>query len=168
MKKLFTSGPERAGVAGLVLTGFCLMLGLAACSKEKAVASAKEEVAEAKQEAREEVAEATHELNVATQEARADWLENWATFKRETDERMTAIDRRISELRLEVARVDVRYQDEYNKRIDDVERMNNELRARVSDYKDEGDVKWEAFKAEVARDLDALDTAVKNIVVDNG
>jgi hypothetical protein len=41
--------------------------------------------------------------------------------------------------------IDSRYRPDYAARINGFERRNEDLRDRVNDYKDDGDMKWEEF-----------------------
>lgn len=144
--------------AMLALTACGLMTGIAACNtSEKKVADARESVAEANQD-----------LNEASRDARTDWQEDWLGFKREINEDVSKNERRIMELRSEVAQIDTQYQDEYNVMINDAERRNYELRDRVNNYYNEGDQKWMVFKTDVRQDFDDLETSIRNIMVKNG
>ena len=151
-------------IAMLAFTGFCLMMVVGACQRsEQKVADAKGKVADAK----EVVAEANQDLKEASRDVRADWEENWVAFKRDIDTRVSDNERRILELRSEVANIDTRYQASYNTSIDEAERRNNELRDRVANYKHEGDANWEVFKTDIGRDFDALKIALGNITIAN-
>ncbi len=138
-------------------TGFCLAILLVACQQpEKKVETAKEKVADAKQD-----------LKEAKREVRAEWQENWLKFKRDNDKEIADAERRIIDLRKEVNGVDTRYRAKYNVRIDELEKRNNELRDRVNNYRDEGDVRWGEFKEGMKHDMDDLKSSLKNITIKN-
>jgi len=146
--------------AKLGLTGLALMVLVTGCQRaDEKVADARGEV----QDAKEEVAEATQDLKEASREARVEWQENWLAFKSDTDKKVADNERRILELRSEVARLDVRYQTAYFTNIDEMERRNNELRERVNNARDEGDAQWEVFTTEIGRDFDNLKTSIEGI-----
>lgn len=148
--------------AKLGLIGFCLMILVAGCQPaDEKVADAKGKV----QDAREDVAVAQQDLKEASREARAEWQADWLAFKTDINKKVADNERRILELRSEVARLDVRYQSEYSTNLDEVERRNNELRERVNNSTDEGDARWEAFKTDVGRDFDNLKTSIENIKI---
>jgi hypothetical protein len=142
------------------------MLLTAGCSKhaEQKVADAKGKVSEAK----ENVADATQDLKQATDEARADWKQNWLSYKSDVDKGVADNETSIAALRTEVAKLDTSYQAKYTARLDDAERKNHELKNRVTDYQDEGDAKWELFKTDTTRELGELKTTIKSIFVTNG
>jgi predicted nucleic acid-binding Zn-ribbon protein len=139
-------------------TAVCLTFLLVACQKpEQKVEDAKDKVTNAKQD-----------LNEATREARTAWQEAYLKFKRDNDTEIAANERRIIDLRKDVSKLDERYRSNYNVRIDELEKRNNDLRDRVSNYKDEGDVKWEEFTKATNRDMDDLTSSLKKITIKNG
>lgn len=143
--------------ARLALTACCLM-GIAACtSTERKVTNAEAKAAEADQD-----------LNEVSRDARADWQEDWLAFKRDINVDISKNERRIMELRAEVALIDAEYRGKYNTRINDAERRNFELRDRVNNYYDQGDQKWAVFKTDVRQDFDDLATSIGTITVSNG
>ncbi len=119
-------------------------------------------------EAKESVANANQDLKEAAREVRAQWQENWLTFKRDNDKDIAANERRIIELRKEVNDVDARYRATYSARIDELERGNNELRDRVNNCRDEGDARWEEFKKDTKRNMDDLKSLLSNLTIKNG
>jgi hypothetical protein len=141
-----------------VATGLGLAFLLAACQQpEQKVADAKANVATANQD-----------LKEARRDAGTVWQETWLKFKRDNDESIASNERRILELRKEVAAVDARYRATYTVRIDKLEARNNEIRDRVNNVKDEGDARWETFKSDTKHDLDDLTSSLENITVRNG
>jgi Mg2+ and Co2+ transporter CorA len=141
-----------------IATAVCLTFLLVACQKpEQKVEDAKDKVANANQD-----------LKEATREARTAWQEAWLTFKGDNDSEIGDNERRIIELRKEVSKLHKRYRANYSVRIDELERRNNDLRDRVNNYKDEGDVKWEEFKKETKRNMDDLTLSINKITIKNG
>ena len=53
------------------------------------------------------------------------------------------------------------------KKIDELEQKNSELKKRLDDYKADGKEKWEKFKAEFSHDMDELGKAFKDLTVKN-
>ena len=147
----------RGKSAGLALAACCLTIVAAACnSSEQKVASARDNVAAANQD-----------LNEASRDARVAWQEDWVKFKGEINEDLSKNERRILDLRAEVAKLDTQYQEQYTTRINDAERRNVELRDRVNNYQDQGDEKWAVFKTDVRQDFDDLEVTIRNIDVRN-
>jgi len=141
----------------LAIAGFLSALPFTGCQRpEDKVETAREKVAEAKQD-----------LKEAGRDARADWQEAWLTVKRDYDKEVAINERRILDLRKEVAAIDMRYRSTYNSRIDDLERRNTELRERLNNVKDQGDQQWEEFKTGLKREMDDLQSSLKNITIKN-
>jgi len=147
-----------ANSAKFIATAVCLTFLLVACQKpEQKVEDAKDKVTNANQD-----------LKEATREARVAWQEAWLKFKGDNDTEIAANERRIIELRKEVSKLHERYRANYSVRIDELEKRNNDLRDRVNNYKDEGDVKWEEFKTATKHDMDDLASSLKKITIKNG
>jgi len=141
-----------------IATAVCMAFLLVACQEpEQKVEDARDKVTNAKQD-----------LKEATREARVAWQEAWLKFKGDNDTEIAANERRIIELRKDVSKLNTRYRAKYNVRIDELEKRTNELRDRVNNYKDEGDVKWEEFKKATKRDMDDLTSSLKEITIKNG
>jgi Zn-dependent M32 family carboxypeptidase len=117
--------------------------------------------------AKTEVANATQDLKEARREVRTSWQENWVSFKRDNDKTISENERHIIDLRREVNDIDAPYRAKYTARIDNFERGNIDLRDRVNNCKDEGDVSWETFKKDVKREADELDASRKDIIIKN-
>jgi hypothetical protein len=137
--------------------GSCLAILLVACQKpEQKVENAKVEVANA-----------TQDLKEAKREMRTGWQEDWLNFKRDNDKVIAENERHIIDFRKEVSDIDAPYRAKYSVRIDAFEQRNNDLRDRVNNCKDEGDVSWEAFKKDVKRETDDLNATRKDITIKN-
>jgi Zn-dependent M32 family carboxypeptidase len=149
---------EVATLMRYITASVCLAILLSACQtpEQKVV------------EAKEKVTDATQDLKEATREVRAQWQEDWLTFKRDNDKDIAANERRIIELRKEVTNINTRYRPTYNARIDELERGNNELRDRVNNCRDEGNERWEAFKRDTQRTMDTLKTTLSSMTIKNG
>jgi hypothetical protein len=112
-----------------------------------------------------DVATANQDLKDAKREVRADWQEEWLTFKRANDTAIAENERRFIELRGKAKDVALSGRAAYTGRIDACERRNNEIRDRVNNYKDEGDAGWQVFKKAIGRDMDDLKTSCQNIMI---
>jgi hypothetical protein len=91
----------------------------------------------------------------------------WLEFKRENDTDIAENERRIIELRKQVGKANTCFRASYNARIYELERRNNELRDRTNNYRDEGDVKWAAFKRGCKRDMHNLKSLLKKTTIKN-
>ncbi|MDD2797288.1 MAG: hypothetical protein PHV20_01720 [Bacteroidales bacterium] len=92
--------------------------------------------------------------------------EQWKIFKKESDIKISYNDLRIKELKVEMRQAGNTSDANFNKKIDEYELKNKNLKTRMSDYaKSQSD--WETFKLEYNHDLSELGKALKDISVKN-
>jgi predicted nucleic acid-binding Zn-ribbon protein len=136
-----------------ILTLTTLVVFTLGCtSSEKKVENAKEDLKEAKAE-----------LNQEQKDSVADYL----TFKK-------GIEDRISENEKGIEAFNVRLKNSKNKnwaadqkRVDELEQRNINMRKKLEDYEANGKDNWEAFKTEFNHDMDDLGQALKNLSIKN-
>jgi hypothetical protein len=121
-------------------------------SSEKKVENAKQDLREAKVE-----------LSQEQKDSVADYL----LFKK-------VIDERIAENEVGIEAFKVRLKNSKNKnlaadqkRVDELEQRNINMRKKLEDYKANGKDNWEAFKTEFNHDMDDLGQALKNLSIKN-
>jgi len=118
----------------------------------------KEEAAQAK------VDEAQQDLNAA--QVKVASQEEWATFKIESELKINDNEIRIAELKVKMKKPGKVFDALYQKRIDDLEKRNLDMRVRMETYeKSQSD--WESFKTEFNHDMDELGKSLKDLTVDN-
>jgi hypothetical protein len=152
MKKTIYTLAVTALLAGTILTS---------CdSPAKKEEEAKENVQEAKQDLKEVQKDANAESE------RVANAEEWRAFRNETDARITTNEARIAELRIKLKKPGKVLDPLYAQRIEDLQKRNIELRARLDNYekKQSG---WESFKREFNHDMDELGHSLKDFSVDN-
>jgi outer membrane murein-binding lipoprotein Lpp len=110
------------------------------------------------------VDEAQQDLNDAQRAATA---EEWQAFKDETDIKIKENELRIAELKVKMKKSGKAIDAIYEKKIDDLEQQNMDMKARVEAYEQTGKTEWEAFKQEFNHDMDELGNALKDLTVDN-
>src|SRR5512135_1711163 len=111
-------------IAGTLLTG---------CEKtsEQQVDNAKQKVGEAKQQLK---------------DARTEYLAEWQTFKRESEQTIEANEKRIDAFREKMEKAGPKVKAKYSKEVAALERKNRGMKEKLEEYKDEGEGKWEEFK----------------------
>ena len=57
--------------------------------------------------------------------------------------------------------------EQYAKRINELEEKNREIKEKVNTYKNDANNDWEAFKKEYNSDMDDLGRSLRNFTVDN-
>ena len=100
-------------------------------------------------------------------EAKADYEAQYNQFRLESDERITANEQLIADLKVYSKDKKNEAKVEYDKMIADLEAKNEAMKVRVRDYKDEGSDKWESFKREFNHDMDELGASLKDIGKNN-
>jgi hypothetical protein len=118
-------------------------------SKVKKVENAKENVQDAKQE-----------LKKAQRELSSEYPEYRTKAESKIDENKLL----IAELREKLNKLGKAPLDEMRKkRIDELEKRNNDLRNKLYGYENERSSDWEAFKSEINTDVESIGTALKNL-----
>ncbi|MFN8298094.1 MAG: hypothetical protein U0T75_03230 [Chitinophagales bacterium] len=143
MKKGFVTLAAMAMVAGATFT---------AChNKEERVEDAKENV----QDAKEELRDAQRDLN-----------SEYPAYRTDAEQRITANEQRIAELRNKINTGGKPLDDMREQRIKDLEKRNADLRARLYGYEKERS-DWEQFKREFNHDMDELGNSISDFGKDN-
>lgn len=120
-------------------------------SKEQKVEDAKEEVQDAKQDLR----EAQQELN-----------SEYPAFKTDAEQKIDANKQRIAELRDKINTGGKPLDEAREKRIQELEKQNDDLRARLYGYEKERS-DWESFKREFNHDMDELGNSIQDLGKNN-
>jgi hypothetical protein len=118
----------------------------------------------------EKVDEAKANVVVAAQDldqAKANYDEEYAKFKLESDQKITANEKRIAELKADTKKVKKETKEQYEKTIAALEEKNNLMKKKISEYKEEGDEKWQSFKREFNHDMDELCQALTDLTKNN-
>jgi predicted nucleic acid-binding Zn-ribbon protein len=139
----------------LAVTGLMVGLLSTGCEKtaEQQVQSNNEKVGDAKQELK---------------DAQTDLKVEWQKFKTASEEQITKNENRITAFKEKMEASGAKSKTKYNKEIAKLEQKNRELKQKLDDYKDEGQGKWETFKANFTRDMDDLGKTMKDLFKDNG
>lgn len=82
-------------------------------------------------------------------------------------DKIAANERSIAEYNARIGKDKKAVSAEIKKEIADLEAKNNEMKMKIGDYKNEGEDKWEMFKTDFERDMDALGESISNIGKDN-
>lgn len=118
--------------------------------------STPEEKVEAKME---NVEDAQQDLD----QAKAEYTEEYNKFKLESEQKITANEKLIAELKENAKNMKKEAKIDYDKAVADLEAKNNAMKVRVEKVKDEDKDNWEAFKKEFNHDMDELGEAFKNL-----
>lgn len=108
------------------------------------------------------VIEANKELDEANQE----YLADVESYKNETAAKIAANNKSIAEFNQRIAKEKKEVKADYQKKIAELEQKNTDMQLRIDGYKAEGKDKWEIFKAEFSRDMDAIGQALNDLTSD--
>ena len=111
---------------------------------------------EKKEQAEEKVAEA----NEALEKANKAYLEDVKSYKAETEKAIANNQERIADLRFQAAKEKENLRAENLKKIEDLERQNNNLKNKLFDYRENNNSKWDKFKSEFNQDMNELKEAI--------
>ena len=107
----------------------------------------------------EEVVDAQQDL----EQAKADYEAQYNQFKLESEEKITANEKIIADLKVYSKYKKSEANAVYDKMIADLEIKNEAMKVKVRDYKDEGSEKWESFKREFNHDMDEIGASIKDL-----
>jgi glutamate synthase domain-containing protein 2 len=113
--------------------------------------------------AKDNVDQAKEDLDKANREYQAE-IEN---FRKETAERMAINEQLIAALKVKIANEKYENKVLYNKKIEELEKKNRDMKKRADEFQDNGQDKWVSFKTEFNHDMDELGRALKDFFTDN-
>jgi TolA-binding protein len=114
--------------------------------------------------------EAAEELNQAEADlakSKEAYIEKYNAFKMETDTSINENRRTIEELKLKMKSKNKETRAKWERQLDELEQKNENMKARLDDYKEEGEDNWESFKTEFNHDMDNLGNALRDLTKSN-
>ncbi len=101
------------------------------------------------------------------EQAKADYQAEWQKFKTESEEQIKANEAKIDAFKEKMEKAGTKAKAKYSKAVAELEQKNKELKQKLEDYKDEGRGKWEEFKTNFKRDMDAVGKTMNDLFKDN-
>lgn len=132
-------------MAGTLFTG-CME------TSEQQVDNAKENVEDAQQELK---------------DAQTEYLAEWETFKRESEQTIEANEKRIDAFEETMEDASPEVKAKYSKEVATLEQNNRDLKRELEEYEYQGQSDWEEFKTNFKRELDGIGEAVEDLFTDN-
>ncbi|MBI9069195.1 MAG: hypothetical protein JEZ09_18000 [Salinivirgaceae bacterium] len=117
-----------------------------------------------KAEKAQDAVENTMDNAVEFNKSRNDSIEQ---YKIESQEKIDNIKQEITDLKAKLKAEKRKDMTIYQNKLDALETKNNELKAKLNEFKDNGQEKWVSFKKEFNHDLDEMGKAIKDIAVNN-
>ena len=113
--------------------------------------------------AQEEVVKANQNL----EEANEEYWKDYASYKEEVANRISSNEQVSSDFKERIKLQKNEAKADYNKKIEELDKQNSDLRKRMDEYKIQGKDNWEAFKTEFENDMSELGKAFQNLTVNN-
>ncbi len=125
----------------------------------------KQKTAEATvQETQKDLIEARNDVNEEAKKSATN--EEWSAYRNQMLVKIQANEKQIAVLKAKMDKSGKLLDAAYAKKIESLEDKNNELKQRMDEYeKSQSD--WESFKREFNHDINELENALKDIMVDN-
>ena len=108
--------------------------------------------------AEDNVVDAEKDLQMAQEEYLADIKE----YKMLSAEKIAANDKSFEEFNARIEKEKKTVSADYKAKIKELEQKNSDMKKKMDDYQVDGKEKWELFKAEFGRDMDALGESITN------
>ncbi len=144
----------------LVITVFIAGTIFTACvSPSQKLENAEENVIDAKNA----VIEAQSDLNQAYQDS----ITEYQQFKIEAENRITANEKSIEELRTKIVSTNDENKVLYQTKLAELQKRNYELKIKLSEYKADEKDQWQEFKTEFKNDIEELGKAFSDFTVKN-
>lgn len=127
--------------------------------------------AEKEADAMEEVQEATRNLDTITSQIKQNAIDRasdveWQTYKEEAYKTIAQNEIRIKALQMAINKPGKTFDATYKKSIDGLEKRNNILKTKISDY-EKNQTNWDTFKREFDSDMTEIGKALKDLAINN-
>ena len=119
--------------------------------------------AEKVEKSEEKVEKAQEDLD----QAKIEYDEQYNQFMQESNEKITANDKLIADLKIYSKNKKKETKIKYDKTIADLEAKNQAMKEKIRNHKEEGNDKWESFKNEFNHDMDELGKSINDLGKDN-
>lgn len=115
------------------------------------------------QDAKENLSEAKQELK----DARTKFLAEWQAFKSESEQIIEANEKRIEAFKAKMGKAGPEAMAKYSKEVEMLEQKNRDLKKKLDGYQAEEQSKWEEFKTNFKKDMDAIGKTMQDLFKDN-
>lgn len=139
----------------LLASAFVIFTILVGCQSEgEKVDDARMEL----QTSKDDVVEARTELTQAIKDS----IDDYKSFKQQSELRILQHEKDIAELKLQIAKTNKTTRNNYDKMIIDLEQKNYLLKENLKTYNEKGKENWEDFKVKFSRNMDDLGNSISN------
>jgi hypothetical protein len=100
-------------------------------------------------------------------DARTEFLAEWQTFKRESEQAIEGNEKKIDAFKAKMEKGGSKVKAKYSKDVAVLEQKNQDLKKKLEEYKDDGQGKWEEFKTNFKHDMDSIGKTMKDLFKEN-
>lgn len=151
MKKIVFTLAATALIAGVLFTS---------CnSSSRKIKNAEDKVLDAK--------EAVIDTKIDLTQARQVSVNEFQQFKTDFQNLISTNEKKIAGLKLSIADASQKNKIQFGEKLSVLEKRNNELKIKLSEYKEDETDQWKAFKLEFKHDMDELGKAFSDFTVSN-
>lgn len=94
--------------------------------------------------------------------AQEEYLADVKEYRLLSAEKIAANDKSIADFNARIDKEKKTVSADYRAKINELEQKNSDMKKKMDDYQDNGKEKWDIFKAEFGRDMDALGESISN------
>jgi anion-transporting ArsA/GET3 family ATPase len=102
------------------------------------------------------------EANAALEKANQEYLADLESYRQATAVQTITNEQMIAELKARASKVKASARADYDKKVNELEEWNNDMKSRLANFKDEEQDNWVSFKAEFSRDMKELGKAISD------
>lgn len=117
------------------------------------------------EEARADVKSSKVDVLVANEklsQAITDSTSEFKQFKKESEEKIAAYEKKINSLKLEISKGELEKRELYKKTLSELERKNNSLKAELRSFNEDSKDKWDSFRDKFNKNMDELGQSISN------
>ncbi len=139
--------------SGIVAAAFAASLLVSSCNTpSQKLGNAKDEVTQAKED---------------LDKARAEYQAELEKFKKESNEKLTANEKLIADLKAVIKQSKRDVKSQSTDLVEAAEKQNSDLKKRLAEFNDDSKDKWESFKDEFNNDMSELGKSIAGLTKDN-
>jgi len=111
-------------------------------------------------------AEAVGEAKQEIKDTRSGFASEWRTFKSESQQAIASNEVKIDSLKQKMARAGRTVSEKYSRNVAVLEQNNRDLKRKLEEYKDAGEIKWAEFKTNFTHDMESLGRTMRDLFRD--
>jgi len=119
------------------------------------------------EDAKDNVDNANAKVDEANQELSQAILDSIQQYRKESEDLIATREKSINEFKVRLANQKIENRNKYEKRLEELEQKNSDLKKRLDDFKADGKENWKNFKIEFTKNMEELGTSIKDFQFKN-